>query len=89
MKGCDFVVLNEASFSNLLFHVAGPFHQRALAPNSSFVDSRFSQHGSSARCPIVGYPSDFPVQDYGVHLVDQRLLILHEVDWPVVVLNLP
>ena len=89
LKGRDFVVLDEASFSNLLFHVASPFHQRAPAPDGSFIDSRFSQHGSSASCLHVGYLCGFPVQDYGVHLVDGRLLILHKVDWPVVVLNLP
>ena len=70
MKGCDFVVLDEASFSNLLFHAAGPFHQGVLTPDGSFVDSRFSQHGSSANCLLVGYLRGFPVQDYGVHLVD-------------------
>ena len=40
-------------------------------------------------CLLVGYLRDFPVQDYGVHLVDRRSPILHEVDWSVVVLNLP
>ena len=70
MKGYDFVVLDEASFSNLLFHVASPFHQRALAPNDFFVDSHFFQRGPSASCPLVGYLRNFPVPDYGVHPVD-------------------
>ena len=82
-------MLDEASSLSLLFIVANLLHQRALAPNGTFVDSHFSQHGSSASCPLVGYLRDFPVQDYGVHLVDYRSLILHEVDWSVVVLNLP
>ena len=70
MKGCDFVVLDEASFLNPIFHVAGPVHQRALAPDGSFVDRRFSQHGSSVNCLLVGYLRGFPVQDYGVRLVN-------------------
>ena len=70
MKGCDFVVLDEASFLNPLFHVTGPVRQRALAPDGSFVNNRFSQHGSSVNCLLVGYLRGFPVQDYGVRLVD-------------------
>ena len=70
MKGYDFVVLEETSFSNHLFHVAGLVHQRALAPDGSFVDSRFSPHGSSMNCLLVGYLRGFPVRNYGVRLVD-------------------
>ena len=64
------VVLDEVSFLSLLFLVANPFHQRALAPNGPFVDSHFYQHGSSASCPLVGYLRDFSVQGRGVRLVD-------------------
>ena len=70
MKGFDFVALDEASFLSFLFVIANPLHQRALTPNGSFVDSHFSQHGSSVSCPLVGYLRDLPVQGYGVHLVD-------------------
>ena len=70
MKGCDFVVLDEASFLNPVFQVAGPVHQRALTPDGSFVDSRVSQHGSSVNCLLVGYLRGFPIQDYEVRLVD-------------------
>ena len=70
MKRCDFVMLDEASFSNPLFHVVGLVHQRALAPDGSFVDSRFSSHESSVNCLLVGYLCGFPVRDYGVRLVD-------------------
>ena len=70
LKGFDFVVLDEVSFLSLLFLVANPFHQRALAPNGPFVDSHFYQHGSSASYPLVGYLRDFPVQGRGARLVD-------------------
>ena len=70
LKGFDFVVLNEVSFLSLLFLVANPFHQRALAPSGSFVDSHFYQHGSSASCPLIGYLRDFPVHGCGARLVD-------------------
>ena len=70
LKGFDFVVLDEVSFSSLLFLVANPFHQRALALNGPFVDSHFYQHGSFASYPLVGYLRDFPIQSHGVRLVD-------------------
>ena len=70
LKGFDFVALDEVSFSSLLFLVANPFHQRALAPDGPFVDSHFYQHGSFASYPLVGYLRDFPVQGRGVRLVD-------------------
>ena len=70
LKRFNFVVLDEVSFSSLLFLVANPFHQRALALNGLFVDSHFYQHGSFASYPLVGYLRDFPVQGYGVHLID-------------------
>ena len=70
LKGDDFAVLDGAAFLNHLFHVAGLVHQRALAPDGSFVDSRFSQHGSSVNCLFVGYLRGFPIQDYEVRLVD-------------------
>ena len=70
LKGFDFVVLDEVSFLSLLFLVANPFHQCALAPNGPFVDSRFYQHGSSASYPLIGYLRDFPVQGCGARLVD-------------------
>ena len=70
LKGFDFVVLDEVSFSNLLFLVANLFHQRALAPDGPFVDSHFYQHGSFASYPLVGYLRDFPVQGREVRLVD-------------------
>ena len=70
LKGFDFVVLDEVSFLSFLFLVANPFHQRALAPNGSFIDSRFYQHGSSVSCPLVGYLRDFHVLGCGACLVD-------------------
>ena len=70
LKGFDFVVLDEVSFLSLLFLIANPFHQHTPAPNGSFVDNRFFQHGSSASCPLVGYLHDFPVQGCGARLVD-------------------
>ena len=63
MKGCDFVVLDEASFLNPVFQVAGPVHQRALTPDGSFVDSHFSPHGSSVNCLLVDYLRGFPVRN--------------------------
>ena len=89
LKGFDFVVLNEVSFSSLLFLVANLFRQRALAPDDPFVDSHFYQRGLFASYPLVGYLHDFPIQGCGVHLVDWRSLTLHEVDWSAVVLNPP
>ena len=70
LKGFDFIVLDKVSFLSLLFLVANPFHQRALAPSGSFVDSRFYQHGSSVSCPLAGYLCDFHVQGCGARLVD-------------------
>ena len=70
LKGFAFIVSDEVSFSGLQFLVANPFHQHALAPSGSFVDSRFYQHGSSANCPFAGYLRDFPVQGCGARLVD-------------------
>ena len=70
LKGFDFVALDEVSFSSLLFLVANPFHQRALAPDGPFVDSHFYQHGSFVSYPVVGHLHDFPVQGRGVRLVD-------------------
>ena len=70
MKGFDFVMLDEVSFSSPLFLVANPFHQRALAPDSPFVDSHFYQHGWFTSYPLVGYLRDFPVQGCGVRLFD-------------------
>ena len=43
LKGFAFVVRDEVSFLSLLFLVTNPFHQRALAPSGSFVDSHFYQ----------------------------------------------
>ena len=70
LKGFAFVVRDEVSFLSLLFLVTNPFHQRALAPSGSFVDSRFYQHGSSASCLLTSYLRDFPVQGCGARLVD-------------------
>ena len=70
LKGFNFVVLDEVSFLSLLFLVANPFHQHALALNGPFVDTHFYQHGSPTSCPLVGYLRDFPVQGRGAHLVD-------------------
>ena len=70
LKEFDFVMLDEVSFLSLLFLVANPFHQRALAPNGPFVNSHFYQHGSSASYPLAGYLRDFPVQGRGARLVD-------------------
>ena len=69
MKEFDFVVLDEISFLSILFLVANPFHQRALAPNGPFVDSHFYQHGSSASYLLVSYLRDFPIQGRGARLV--------------------
>ena len=63
---------DEVSFLGLQFLVANPFHQRALVPSGSFVDSHFYQHGSSASCPFTGYLHDFPVQGCGARLIDER-----------------
>ena len=70
LKGFAFVVRDEVSFLSLLFLVTNPFHQRALAPSGSFVDSHFYQHGSSASCLLTSYLRDFPVQGCGARLVD-------------------
>ena len=68
-KGYDFVVLDEASFSNRLFPVASLVHQRALAPEGSFVDSHFSSHGSSVNYLHVGYLRGFLVRNWEIRLV--------------------
>ena len=65
-KGYDFAVLDEASFSNHLFPVAGLVHQHVLAPDGSFVDNHFSPHGSSVNCLHVDYLRGFLVRNWGV-----------------------
>ena len=72
LKGFAFVVHDKVSFLGLQFLVVNPFHQLALVPSGSFVDSHFYQHGLSASCPLAGYLHDFPIQGCGARLVDER-----------------
>ena len=59
LKGCDFVVLDAAAFSNHQFPVAGLVHQHGFALDGSSVDNHFSPHGSFVNCLHVDYLCGF------------------------------